>query len=185
MPGVISISNLTKTYATGSRRSRTCRSTSGRARSSRCSGRTARARRRSSASSAASSRRPRARCCVDGHDIGATIRAARERIGLVPQELTTDAFETVWATATFSRGLFGRARDPALRRARAARPVALGPARRQDHDALRRHEAPRDDRQGAVARAAHPVPRRADGGRRRRAAPRHVGARAAAARRRA
>ena len=40
-------------------------------------------------------------------------RAARRSIGLVPQELTTDAFETVWATLSFSRGLFGRAPDPA------------------------------------------------------------------------
>ncbi|RAG12786.1 multidrug ABC transporter ATP-binding protein, partial [Burkholderia multivorans] len=38
---------------------------------------------------------------------------ARELIGLVPQELTTDAFETVWATVSFSRGLFGKAPDPA------------------------------------------------------------------------
>jgi ABC-2 type transport system ATP-binding protein len=46
---------------------------------------------------------------VDGHDIITDYRAARAQIGLVPQELTTDAFETPWATVTFSRGLFGRA----------------------------------------------------------------------------
>ncbi|HUP90965.1 MAG TPA: ABC transporter ATP-binding protein [Solimonas sp.] len=51
---------------------------------------------------------------ADGHDIVRDFRAARAKIGLVPQELTTDAFETVWATVTFSRGLFGRPRDPAL-----------------------------------------------------------------------
>jgi ABC-2 type transport system ATP-binding protein len=51
---------------------------------------------------------------VDGHDIARDYRAVRSRIGLVPQELTTDAFETVWATVNFSRGLFGRARDPGL-----------------------------------------------------------------------
>src|SRR5882762_7925080 len=45
---------------------------------------------------------------VDGHDIVADYRAARSMIGLVPQELTTDAFETVWATVSFSRGLFGK-----------------------------------------------------------------------------
>jgi ABC-2 type transport system ATP-binding protein len=45
---------------------------------------------------------------ADGHDIQRDYRAARMKIGLVPQELTTDAFETVWATVTFSRGLFGR-----------------------------------------------------------------------------
>jgi ABC-2 type transport system ATP-binding protein len=51
--------------------------------------------------------------CADGHDIVRDYRAARMKIGLVPQELTTDAFETVWATVTFSRGLFGRAPNPA------------------------------------------------------------------------
>ena len=51
---------------------------------------------------------------VDGQDIVRNYRAARSRIGLVPQELTTDAFESVWATVTFSRGLFGRAPNPAF-----------------------------------------------------------------------
>jgi len=50
---------------------------------------------------------------ADGHDIVRDYRAARSRIGLVPQELHTDAFESVWATVTFSRGLFGRAPDSA------------------------------------------------------------------------
>jgi ABC-2 type transport system ATP-binding protein len=45
---------------------------------------------------------------VDGHDIGRDYRAARSLIGLVPQELTIDAFETVWATVNYSRGLFGK-----------------------------------------------------------------------------
>ena len=49
---------------------------------------------------------------ADGHDIISEYRAARSMIGLVPQELTTDAFETVWATVSFSRGLFGRPPDP-------------------------------------------------------------------------
>src|SRR5450631_549898 len=49
---------------------------------------------------------------ADGHDIVREYRAARSKIGLVPQELTTDSFETVWATVTFSRGLFGRAPNP-------------------------------------------------------------------------
>ena len=49
---------------------------------------------------------------ADGHDIQKDYRAARSMIGLVPQELTTDAFETVLATVTFSRGLFGKAPDP-------------------------------------------------------------------------
>jgi len=50
---------------------------------------------------------------VDGHDIVSGFRAARSLIGLVPQELTTDAFETVWATVSFSRGLFGKPANPA------------------------------------------------------------------------
>lgn len=53
------------------------------------------------------------RVFADGHDIVADYRAAREKIGLVPQELTTDAFETVWATVSFSRGLFGKPKNPA------------------------------------------------------------------------
>jgi ABC-2 type transport system ATP-binding protein len=50
---------------------------------------------------------------ADGHDIVHDYRAARSTIGLVPQELHTDAFESVWATVNFSRGLFGKAPDPA------------------------------------------------------------------------
>jgi ABC-2 type transport system ATP-binding protein len=50
---------------------------------------------------------------ADGHDIGRDYRPARMKIGLVPQELHTDAFETVWATVRFSRGLFGCAPDDA------------------------------------------------------------------------
>jgi ABC-2 type transport system ATP-binding protein len=51
---------------------------------------------------------------ADGHDIVRNYRPARTKIGLVPQELSTDAFETVWATVSFSRGLFGRAPNPAF-----------------------------------------------------------------------
>ena len=53
------------------------------------------------------------RVSVDGHDIAADYRAARSLIGLVPQELTTEAFETVWNTVSFSRGLFGKPANPA------------------------------------------------------------------------
>src|SRR6185369_6174342 len=57
---------------------------------------------------------PRAgKVIVDGYDILRDYRATRSRIGLVPQELTTDAFESVWATVSFSRGLFGCAPNPA------------------------------------------------------------------------
>jgi ABC-2 type transport system ATP-binding protein len=50
---------------------------------------------------------------ADGHDIVRDYRAARSKIGLVPQELATDAFESVWATVSFSRGLFGKPPNPA------------------------------------------------------------------------
>ena len=53
------------------------------------------------------------RILADGHDTVADYRLARSKIGLVPQELSTDMFETVWATVTFSRGLFGKAPNPA------------------------------------------------------------------------
>jgi ABC-2 type transport system ATP-binding protein len=54
------------------------------------------------------------RVIADGHDIQREFRAARARIGLVPQELTTDMFETVWSTLKFSRGLFGKPPDAAV-----------------------------------------------------------------------
>jgi ABC-2 type transport system ATP-binding protein len=50
---------------------------------------------------------------ADGHDVIKEYRAARRTIGLVPQELSTDMFETVWATVSFSRGLFGKPKNPA------------------------------------------------------------------------
>lgn len=50
---------------------------------------------------------------ADGHDIVSDFRAARSKIGLVPQELSTDSFESVWATVKFSRGLFGKPPNPA------------------------------------------------------------------------
>ena len=50
---------------------------------------------------------------VDGHDVVRDYKAARTKIGLVPQELTSDVFETVWATIKFSRGLFGKPPNPA------------------------------------------------------------------------
>ena len=53
------------------------------------------------------------RVTVAGRDIAGDYRAARSLIGLVPQELTTDAFETVWKTVSFSRGLWGKPADPA------------------------------------------------------------------------
>ena len=86
------------------------------------------------------------RVVADGHDIVSDFRATRQKIGLVPQELSTDAFETVWATVSFSRGLFGKPRDPAyidalVERINAARPfIAIrgvaGPRRRFSNSAL-------------------------------------------------
>ena len=54
----------------------------------------------------------RGKVTVDGHDIIKDYRAARSLIGLVPQELHTDAFESVWATVSFSRGLFNKPKNP-------------------------------------------------------------------------
>lgn len=54
------------------------------------------------------------RVLADGYDIVTQFRDARARIGLVPQEISTDSFETVWNTVTFSRGLFGKAPNPAF-----------------------------------------------------------------------
>ena len=50
---------------------------------------------------------------ADGHDIVRDFRSARAKIGLVPQELSTDSFESVWSTVSFSRGLFGKSANPA------------------------------------------------------------------------
>ena len=90
---------------------------------------------------------------ADGHDIVRDYRAARSKIGLVPQELHTDAFESVAATVKFSRGLFGKAPNPAHIE-KVLRDLSLwGKKDTRIADAVRRHETPRDDRQGAVARA--------------------------------
>ena len=93
----------------------------------------------------------RARSHVDGFDIVKDYRKAREKIGLVPQELHTDAFETVWATASFSRGLFGKKPDPAHIE-KVLKDLSLWDKKEfQDHDTVGRHEATGDDRQGAGA----------------------------------
>jgi len=64
---------------------------------------------------------------VDGKDHLTDYRHARSRIGLVPQELTTDAFESVLSTVSFSRGLFGKPRDPAKRRVMIAKALSHEP----------------------------------------------------------
>ena len=96
---------------------------------------------------------------ANGHDIVADYRAARSMIGLVPQELTTDAFETPWATVNFSRGLFGLSPNPAHIE-KTLKALSLWDKKDSKiMTALRRHEAPGADRQGPVPRAANPVPR--------------------------
>ena len=65
---------------------------------------------------------------VDGKNWQSDYRHARERIGLVPQELTTEAFESVWSTVNFSRGLFGKPRNDGEDRGAAEAPVAVGQA---------------------------------------------------------
>jgi ABC-2 type transport system ATP-binding protein len=113
MPGVISISNLTKTYTTGQH---ALKSVSLDIRPGEIfallgpngAGKT------TLISIVCGIVRPTSgTVLVDGHDIQRDYRAARERIGLVPQELAIEAFETVRAAAAFSRGLFGRRPDPA------------------------------------------------------------------------
>ena len=125
------------------------------------------------------------------HDHRRRPRRARRLQGRAPRD-------RAGAAGTVGRHVRDRARDrhlqpPPVRplrprrlyRTGAARPVAVGQARRQDHGAVGRHEAPRADRQGARARARHPVPRRTHRRRRRGAAPRHVEAGPPAARERA
>ena len=91
---------------------------------------------------------------ADGHDVARDYRAARSQIGLVPQELATDAFETVWDTVNFSRGLFGRAPCPRLIE-RLLRDLSLSDKRDARIITLvGRHETARDDREGSVARTA-------------------------------
>ncbi len=88
---------------------------------------------------------------ADGHDTVRDYRAARASIGLVPQELHTDAFESVWSTISFSRGLFGKAPNPAHLE-KVLRDLSLWDKRdAKNHDPLRRHETPRADCQSTGA----------------------------------
>ena len=69
---------------------------------------------------------------VEGQQLADRLsRRARTRIGLVPQELTTDAFETVWRTVSFSRGLFGKPRDPQADRGRCSSACRCGTSARR------------------------------------------------------
>jgi ABC-2 type transport system ATP-binding protein len=94
---------------------------------------------------------------ADGHDVISDYRAARSKIGLVPQELSTDSFETVWATVSFSRGLFGKPADSAYIE-KVLRDLSLWDKKDSKIMTVGRHEAPPNDRQGPFTRAENPVP---------------------------
>ena len=76
------------------------------------------------------------RVTVDGHDIVTDYRAARSLIGLVPQELATDMFSSVWATVSFSRGLFGKPAHPAYIQKVLQGPCRSGTRRTARHSTL-------------------------------------------------
>jgi ABC-2 type transport system ATP-binding protein len=114
MPGVISVTNLSKTYATGFRALKSIDLEIEKGEifallGSNGAGKTTLISIICGLVSASEGQ-----VSVGGHDIIRDYRAARTQIGLVPQELKTDAFETVWNTVSFSRGLFGKSKNPAL-----------------------------------------------------------------------
>jgi ABC-2 type transport system ATP-binding protein len=113
MPGVISISNLTKTYATGQHALKNVSLDIRPGEIFALLGPNGAGKTTLISIVCGIVRATSGTVLVDGHDIQRDYRSARERIGLVPQELAIEAFETVRAAATFSRGLFGRTPDPA------------------------------------------------------------------------
>ena len=113
MPGVISISNLTKTYATGLHALKSVSLDIQPGEIFALLGPNGAGKTTLISIVCGIVRPTSGTVLVDGHDIQRDYRAARERIGLVPQELAIEAFETVHAAATFSRGLFGRSPDAA------------------------------------------------------------------------
>ncbi len=88
---------------------------------------------------------------VGGHDIQRDFRAARQMIGLVPQEISLEPFSKVINSVQFSRGLFGKSRGDSVVEDTLQTAEPLGQARQPDQGTLRRHEAPGADRQGAGA----------------------------------
>ena len=121
------------------------------------------------------------RVLVDGHDVVRDYRAARSIVGPRAAGDRPRHFHHRPAGGDLQPRPVRPAARPRLHRAAAARPLPVGEARHPDRRAVGRHEAARDDRQGARPRARRAVPRRTDGRRRRQPAPRHVGAGAAAA----
>ena len=112
MTPIISVANLSKTYGSGFKalKASTSRST---ARDLRAAGTDGAGKTTLISIICGIANLSEGRVTVDGHDINKDYRAARSMIGLVPQELHTDAFESVWATVSFSRGLFGKPKNPA------------------------------------------------------------------------
>jgi ABC-2 type transport system ATP-binding protein len=112
MPPIISISNLSKTYASGFHALKGINLSIGRGEIFALLGPNGAGKTTLISIVCGIVRASTGSVVVDGHDIQHDYRAARELIGLVPQELTTDSFETVWATVSFSRGLFGKPKNP-------------------------------------------------------------------------
>ena len=113
---------------------------------------------------------------VAGHDIVRDYRAARSKVGLVPQEIALDIFSTRLEHGPLQPRPVRPPPGRPLPRSAAARPLAVGEARQPRHRTFRRDEKARDDRQGAQPRARRAVSGRADRRRRRQPAARHVGA---------
>jgi ABC-2 type transport system ATP-binding protein len=114
MPGVISVSNLSKTYASGFRALKSIDLEIHKGEIFALLGSNGAGKTTLISIICGLVNASEGRVLVDGHDIVADYRAARATIGLVPQELKTDAFETVWATVSFTRGLFGKRANPAF-----------------------------------------------------------------------
>ena len=112
VPSIISVSNLAKTYATGVRALKTTNLDIRRGEIFALLGPNGAGKTTLISIICGLVNASEGRVIVDGLDIRADYRKVRSMIGLVPQELTTDAFETVWDTVSFSRGLFGRAPAP-------------------------------------------------------------------------
>jgi len=113
MPSIISVSNLSKTYATGFKALKNINLEIARGEIFALLGPNGAGKTTLISIVCGITNLSEGRVVVGGHDINKEYRAARSLIGLVPQELHTDAFETVWGTTSFSRGLFGKPKNPA------------------------------------------------------------------------